>query len=147
MLKIIGIVGVIAASTLLGFFFATKLKTRQTRLSKLCGFIEEIEMRITSGAELKKIIETSGENVGIYSDGYKVKISPEGLDKKDISILEEFFSFLGLGDTPSQIKRCKVYLSLLKKQEEAAAELVNTKSSLYSKLGFFAGLFISVMLI
>ncbi len=147
MLKIIGIIGIITASTLLGFFFALKLKTRQTRLSNLCSFIEEIEMRIRSGAELKKIFALSGKNVGICDDGYTVKISPENLFKEDISILEEFFSGLGLGDTESQIKRCQVYLSLLKKQEESAAELVNSKSGLYSKLGFFAGLFISVMLI
>lgn len=147
MLKGVGLVIIIAVSTAVGFYMSSGLRERQRRLSSLCVFIDEISDRIRTGEELYRIIEASGSAVGIYAEGYGTRISPEGLEPRDITLLEEFFSRLGMGDTDSQLKRCEVYRELLMKQESAARAQVNAKSGLYGKLGFFAGLFISVLLI
>ena len=147
MLKIVGLILIITASTLFGFFWSVKLKNRQLRLLKLCTFLEELEIQIKSGAELKNILLASGGEVGIYIEDFGVKVSPEHLLPKDIKLLEDFFSGLGMGDTESQIKRCSVYGLMLKNLEKSAAEQVNLKANLYQKLGFFAGLFVAVMFI
>ncbi len=147
MLKILGLILLVLAFTMLGFFFSFSLSNRLARLTKICRFIEETELQIRSGAELFSVFSTLGEDIGITLCGFGVEISPEHLSKKDIKLLEEFFSSLGMGDTNSQIKRCKTYALIFKKQEQQAAEQVSLKAGLYRKLGFFAGLFLAIMLI
>ena len=70
MLKIVGLILIITASTLFGFFLSVKLKNRRLRLLKLCTFLEELEMQIKSGAELKNILLASGGDVGIYIEDF-----------------------------------------------------------------------------
>ncbi len=147
MFKIVGIVVVIAVCTLLGLWFSQRLRTRQIRLRRLCLFIEELESGIGSGVPLGSLFGEKGESAGVFKRDFHTEISPDGLDKEDISLLEEFFSKLGMGDTDSQLKRCETYLSLLRKQEAAAEKNVSEKAALISKLGFFAGLFAAVLLI
>ncbi len=147
MLKGVGIVIIIAVSTGFGFYMSSRLRERHKRLFALCVFIDEIGDRIRTGEEFFKIIEASGAAVGIYVEGYGIRISREGLEPRDIALLEEFFAKLGMGDTDSQLRRCEVYGELLRRQEVAARTQVTAKSGLYGKIGFFSGLFISVLLI
>lgn len=147
MLKFLGIVVVVVVCTLLGLYFSLRLKLRSARLSELCLFIEELENGISAGAELSSLIRDKGEAVGVFQKDFHTQISPDNLEKEDISLLEGFFSTLGMGDTASQLKRCETYLSLLRKQETAAAKSVREKASLIGKLGFFVGLFAAILLI
>ncbi len=147
MLKGLGLIIIVAVCTGIGFYMSSNLRERQKRLGAVCIFIEEISDRIRAGEELSRIIERYGAAAGIYVDGYGTRIARDGLNAQDISVLEEFFSNLGMGDTDSQLKRCEVYKELHKKQETTAREQVNAKSGLYGKLGFFMGLFVSVLLI
>ena len=112
MLKFAGILTVIAVCSLLGFYFSQRLKSRQKRLEEICLFIGELENCISSGAELKSFIEERGKRAGVSQNGLKTEISSDGLEKGDISLLEDFFSALGMGDAPSQLKRCDAYLAL-----------------------------------
>ena len=146
MLKIAGLIGIILICTLAGFLWSSGLRARQKRLQAICTFIEELSDCIRRGVSLITVVSQKGEAAGISFEGLKILISREGLKTEDITLLEEFFAPLGLGDTESQIKRCEIYLEMLRKRETAAANLVKEKSGLYGRLGFFAGLFLAIMI-
>ncbi len=116
---------------------------RHKRLSEYRLLIGEISESIRAGKPLEQA--ASGELVKFR--GMEPEIKTEGLQKKDRVLLEEFFSSLGMGDTLSEIKRCEAYAEFVKKQEAEAEAQVKAKAVLYSKLGFFAGLFIAVMVV
>lgn len=147
MLKVIGLIMVVLVCAGIGIYMAATLGTRQKRLYSICLFIEEIADRMRAGRELGEIIRTSGQKAGISISGMNPEIKGEGLTQQDIKIVEEFFEGLGMGDTESQLKRCEVYLQLVRKQETAARVAASEKSGLYRKLGIFTGLFIAVILI
>lgn len=147
MLKGIGIIIIIAVCTLAGFHFSEALRTRQKRLSQFCLLVGDLSDGIRTGKELTQILSSGDAGELVRLDGFEPSIKGDGLSKKDKAILEEFFSVLGMGDARSQITRCETYLELLKKQEENAEQQVKAKAALYGKLGFFAGLFIAVMVV
>lgn len=147
MLKIIGLILVVAAFTGVGFFRAEALRYRHLRLREICLFIEETADRIRTGEELYHIIDLCGQKAGIFVEDYHTRIDRKGLTAEDIRLAEGFFSELGMGDTESQLKRCEVYLQMLRKNEAEACVEAHTKTSLYGKLGFFAGLFAAIILI
>lgn len=147
MLKVTGLLLVVAVSTAAGFYIASGLRERQKRLAALCRFIEELGDRIRAGEELLKIIGESGPDAGVFLDGYDIRTDNSRLDKQDAELMEGFFLKLGFGDTDSQIKRCEVYRELLSGRERLARENAAKKSELYGKMGFFIGLFAAVILI
>lgn len=147
MFKGIGIFLVSLSIFGVGVFKGFLYKHRYNRLKKLCVFIEEISDRIRTGEELYSIVLSSGKSAGVYIEQLGIKVERDCLLKEDISVLEEFFSSLGMGDTQSQIKRCETYLFLLRKKEEEADQMSKQKCSLYAKLGFFAGLGAAIILI
>ena len=147
MLKAIGVVVIIAVCTVLGFRLSDKLRVRQRTLAQFCLLIGEASDRIRTGEELLRIFESKEARELVIFDRLVPKIRGNGLNKRDRELLEEFFSMLGMGDAPSQIRRCETYLELLKKREEQAEQQVKAKAALYGKLGFFAGLFIAVMVV
>lgn len=147
MLKALGLLLLLGVCTLGGLCFSARLRARQRRLTALCILTEELSDGIRTGQGLKELIGENGEAAGVTFEDFRIRISPEGLQKEDVTLLESFFSQLGMGDADSQIKRCETYLPLLKRQEAAAAEQVRLKAPLYGRLGFFAGLFLAVMFI
>lgn len=147
MLKVMGIIIIIAVCGGVGFYMSSSLRIRQKRLTAICLLIEEISDRIRTGEELSDILNSSGKEAGIFRRGYDTVVSPEGLNILDIRLTEKFFSKLGMGDTDSQIKRCGIYFELLKNKESEAIKQAKEKSALYCKLGVFAGLLIGVLLI
>lgn len=147
MLKILGLIGIVAVGTLGGFFLSSSLRQRQKRIRAICLFVEELSDCIRRGVELGAVLSKRGEAAGISFEGLRAVVSREGLKTEDVAILEEFLSPLGLGDTDSQLHRCEVYLALFRRQEEAATAQVKEKAGLYGRLGFFAGLFLAIMLI
>lgn len=147
MLKAIGIITLIVVCSLVGIKLSENVKLRHKRLGQLSRFIEEIADHIRTGTALFDILNTDKARELIEVDGLNMRVRQEGLNTKDKTLLDEFFSCLGMGDTKTEINRCEVYLELIKKQEKDAEAEAKSKAGLYSKLGFFAGLFIAVVLI
>ncbi len=147
MLKALGIVSVILACWGTGFYFGWRLKERRSRLSALKLFIGELSDRIRTGAQIEDIISSIGEAAGISYENLTPTFKTYALLDADKKLLSEFLSGIGLGDTESQVERCRVYAELFAGQETVAAEQVKEKSGLYGKLGIFSGLFIAVMLV
>ena len=147
MLKITGILLLMAVCTVFGFYKANKILYRQKRLSAIYFFINEVAERIRIGEEMEKIIETIGTTAGIYKNGYKICLLEDGLNATDISLANEFISGLGMGDTEYELKRCENYSHLLKKAIKAAETETKEKASVYRKLGIFTGLLVGIVLI
>lgn len=147
MLKAVGIFTLIAVCTLAGFKLSDKVKARHKKLTDYCLLLSEISDRIRTGTELFVVLKDEKARELVVVDGLDIKASKGAINAKDRSILDEFFSRLGLLDTRGEIDRCKTYLELIKKQQTLAEAEVKSKAGLYSKLGLFTGLFIAVILV
>ena len=147
MLKAVGVIVLIAACTAIGFKRSENLRVRHKKLSRFSVLLQDISDGIRTGAELCNLFKEENALELATFEKLTPEARPEGLSAKDIELLNNFFEGLGMGDVASQITRCETYLELIKKQEKEAAEQVKAKAGLYSRLGFFAGLFIAVMLI
>ncbi len=147
MLKGLGIVALVMSCWGTGAYFGWRLNERRSRLSAVCLFIGELSDRIRTGANIESIISDIGKPAGISCENLEPKFDPYALSKADEKLLAEFLGGIGLGDTESQIERCRAYSEVFRRQETSAAEQAKEKSGLYGKLGVFSGLFIAVMLI
>ncbi len=147
MLKALGIAVLILVCTATGFYLSERLRRRRDRLGEFCEFIGKISDGIRIGQSLPEIFSREGKKLGIIIENDKTFFPTEYLSTEDKQLLLDFFSRLGMSDTPSQIKRCSTYQSLLLKRLHSAEKETSEKASLYSKLGFFAGLFISVLVV
>ena len=147
MLKITGILLLMAVCTVFGFYKANGILLRQKRLSAIYTFIKETAERIRIGEEMEKIIETLGSAAGIYKNGYKICILEDGLSATDISLANEFIAGVGMGDTEYELKRCENYSHLFKKALSSAESETKEKASVYRKLGIFTGMLVGIVLI
>lgn len=147
MLKIIGALLIILTGTFCGLRLSEKLTYRKNKLKGFYVFLREIADRIKTGEELMSIFQSKTAKSLIKTEGFKVNICDEGINSEDKKLLSEFFSFLGMGDTSSQISRCEIYTELLNKRLEEAEIQEKEKAKLYTSLGVFAGLFVVILLI
>ena len=147
MLKALGITAIILACWGTGAYFGWRLKERQKRLAALKLFIATLSDCIRTGKQIESIILEIGSAAGIAYENLTPTFEPYALLEEDKKLLDEFLSGIGLGDTQSQIERCRVYSEFFARREKEACEQVKEKAMLYGKLGIFSGLFIAVMLV
>lgn len=150
LIKCIGIIFIIGATSLLGVRSSLKLKKRADTLSWFVSAVCEIRDKVRStGAEIPKIVEGlyAADRYFTVEAPFKVCLKNGALTEKDQKLLNEFFAGFGMGDIASQISRSDMYLNLLQKEYEAAEGEYAEKSRLYKQLGFFAGLSIAVMVV
>ncbi len=147
MIRIIGILLLVLVCSAYGFYKANMLFCRKKRLKELCLFIEAAENKIRLGNEMEKIVLTEGAAAGIYSENLNFYIKKENLKPADIALAEDFLGGLGMGDTVSELKRCKTYKALIKKEYINAEQEAKQKAALYQKLGVFLGLLIGIVMI
>lgn len=145
--KSLGVALIILTGTFCGLKLSGKLTARENKLKGFYLFIREISDRIKTGEELTSIYESKRAEGLITTEGFKVVLCEDALNSQDKKLLTEFFSFLGMGDTNSQISRCEIYSELLIKRLEEAEKEAKEKAKLYTSLGIFSGLFIVILLI
>ncbi len=146
-LKGVGAISLLITGGLVGLRLSKNLHLRRRKLNRFYIFIRELLSGIQTGEEIDSILESDTAKNLIYKDGVNIKPNPTGLKNEDIKLLTEFFSFLGMGNTESQISRCEVYTELIKKRLQVAEQEVKEKARLYSSLGFFSGLLVVILLI
>lgn len=147
MLKALGIIVLISVCTATGLYLSVRIRKRRDRLVLFCDLLDKISDSIRIGQSLPEIFSRERETLEITIENDKTDFPEEFLNTEDKQLLVDFFDGLGLSDTPSQIKRCASYKSLLEKHLCLAEKEAQEKGSLYGKLGFFAGLFISVLVV
>lgn len=146
-LKGVGTISLLLTGCLVGLRFSRQLELRRKKLNCFYLFTRELWGGIKTGEEIDSILQSSTAKNLIHKDGLNIKPDPTGLKAEDIKVLEEFFSFLGMGDAESQVLRCETYNELVKKRLQNAEDEVKEKAKLYSALGFFSGLVVVILII
>ena len=149
-IKILGFIFIVGATTLFGITLTQRLKLRLATLNWFVGATEEIAEKIRySSAELPHIVRSiyGYDTYLIVDEPFRVTLKNTGLDSDDKRVIEEFFSTLGMGDSESQVKRCEVYKRQLLRRLEHADKEFHEKSRLYTRLGFLGGIGIVIVLI
>lgn len=146
--KIVGILVLIFACSLLGIYKANALKKRVYKLSSICVSLSKLAQLIHNGAgELTKLLPLSfEEDVLCVTDNFPI-LDMTFLEKTDIELFEGFLKEIGLSDSETEYGRVLTYKSLFENQTEQAKKKSDELSKLYSSLGFLTGVAISIFLI
>lgn len=172
LLKLIGSLMVICASSLIGCALAKDLKARKQELRQLQGQIcmLENEIRYMSNPladAFEKIAESnSGKTAAIFqkaaeimkneagasaSDAWKraveACISHTSLNKEDEKIIKSFANMLGGSDTEGQLKNIRNFIGMLERQQKNADERCSSTAPVYRKLGVLFGITIVILLL
>ncbi|MCX7747493.1 MAG: stage III sporulation protein SpoIIIAB [Clostridia bacterium] len=172
LLKIVGSILVICASSFLGFIVSKDYKDRPGDLRCLQGLLQIFENEISFLSSLlveafEKVSLSSGHRTGIFFHSTAVLLKSENqytageawemavrenvkktsLNKEDEEILVSFGKLLGNSDIEGQLKNIKLTVSQLKMQEQKAEELRKKNQSMYEKLGILLGIAIVIVLI
>ena len=147
MLKMSGILIIVAVLTLCGFKASSKLKERTRKLGLFIRLINEIEDKVRLKTEMSDIFKSGLAKELLNYENFRVEIKEDYLLTDEIKLLEDFFQKVGFGDVKTGIELCKQYKELLGKKEKEAEQELLQKAKLYSILGFFSGLFVAVLLI
>lgn len=166
-LKISGMLVIIAASSLAGNYFSCMLKCRLASLKKMNYMIDDIIMMIRfrsptvyeiadSLAESERYVgldflgKISAESGVSFQQNWCRAVSecpPRGMTAADRELLADIGMKLGTSDSESQINTLKLQQAELLSSISAAEEDFAKKGKLYRSMGALAGAFISIMLI
>jgi len=171
MLKIIGSVLVIGASTFLGLIFSKNCAKRPYELRTLGIMLQALENELVYLSNVlsdafKKISKLSDDAVSeIFRDAarrleespgtgaadawkkaIKANIKNTSLDKEDEEVLLSFGKMLGSTDIEGQVKNIRLTLEHLKMQELKAEEKRKSNVPLYRNLGLLLGIAIVLLL-
>ncbi len=135
MLKLIGFVFIITASSAIGFLKSRELKERPQKLLFLYKGVCELKERIKlSGGELERLKE----------ECFSTPIDYSGLYKSDSEILDKLFCEIGLLNRESAYNRCELSAALLKQKYNEAQSRYSELSKLYKSIGVLSGIFICI---
>lgn len=144
--KLLGCILVICSGGFIGLKAASGLKNRVRILNKLILSIDAISQYIKMGNEEIESILNRTLPSGISYDGTGI-IVKNGitLGEEDLSLLKDFYSCLGMGDTETELIRCNSFKALLEKQRSEALTAVEEKYKLFSISGFLCGIILSFL--
>lgn len=146
--KICGLLLILTAATVTGFFKSGNLKKRVDKISSVCISFSKLGELIRSGAgELEDLFEMSFDENILFNEDCSHKINSEYLKTEDKKLLSAFFSEVGMGDLKTEYSRICVYKALMEKQLSEAEKEYAERAKLYRSLGFFTGLSICIFLI
>lgn len=146
--KIAGLIFVILASSLLGFYEANSLKKRVYKLSSICISLSKLAQFIHNGSgELNRLLSLSFEKDVLYITDDVSVFDKSFLKKTDIQLFESFLKEAGMSDSQTEYKRILTYKSLFENQREQAQKRVDELARLYSSLGFLTGIAICIFFI
>ena len=166
MIKFIGIILIVASSSLVGIMFSDKLKKRVAELNLINYMLEEISVLIRYKAlPVYEIIKALKENQMYNSLNFinlincnmqipfnkaweeSIDNSKSELSSNDKKLLKSFGNSLGTSDISGQLASIEVFKVDFKKLEKEATNEYEKKSKLYRSLGILCGMFVSIMLI
>ncbi len=171
LLKIVGSILVIGASSLIGYAYSRDSSRRPQELRTLQGLLQIFETEIcylsnVLSEAFEKISGSSGSEVtGFFRDTVlNLKSSDSAtacqaweqavdrnakktaLKAEDIGILMAFGKMLGNSDLEGQIKNIRLTVEKLKLQEQKAEESRKKNESMFKSLGVLGGLALVIML-
>lgn len=172
MIKIIGCVVIVLASTLAGFIYSERLKYRVIQLNEIQRAMYQLQNEITYVHALlpdafKSIAEKSKEPIkelfnktsellsnNEYENVYEAMKASVNLTKDklylnsdDIDVILDLSKTLGESDIQGQNSMFSLTTSNLKKQIKISEEFMNKNIKMYRCLGFSFGAMIVIVLI
>ncbi len=147
MLKTVGCIITVAVGAALGIRAADRLRCRYKKLLSHYLYIGEISDLMRTGAPLEEVFASNSAKGLVESEGYRVQVLCDDLNRDDRRLLSEFFSGLGMGDLDAGIARCATYRELLYKRVSDAEQEMKQKSRIYSLLGVFSGIMTAILFI
>ncbi|MBQ8649444.1 MAG: hypothetical protein IJ470_05190 [Clostridia bacterium] len=146
-LKIIGIILILAVSTLAGFLKAYCLKERETALNEVCISLKELKERIRlERSKLDRLLKICFGDCLCIS-GKEPIIKKDGLEDQDKELLYEYLSLAGMSDAAAECERLELYIHLFEEKCIKATEKRSRLSKLYRSSGFLIGLFICIFIV
>ncbi|MCH5300048.1 MAG: stage III sporulation protein AB [Ruminococcus sp.] len=168
MVKILGCILFIISSSMAGFYFSERLKSRLNFLKEFISFLKslQIQLRYCNGDILQilplcsdsKTLEPFIKNLSdknkeyssfaeIWKDSVIYISKSNCLTKSDINSMLEFGNILGTTDVAGQLNHIDLYIEIFNKAYENAREELKSKSKLYKTMGFFIGTTIALMIV
>lgn len=143
--KLIGLIMILSASSLAGFAKSMRLRQRYRTLCEIYRSMSDLKERIrVSSGEIERLVRLSFESGTAEFSGGSLKINAAGLEKGDISLLNDFFGNLGMSDAESECERTGLYMSLVHKKCDEAEKKCGELCKLYDTLGILCGIFICI---
>lgn len=171
-LKIIGSLLVMTATSAIGFALARDCSRRPRQLRELQGILQMFENEISflsniltdaflkiyasASSEVAEFFKATIDNLKAYeginaSEAWEKAVNDNikrtALNKEDESILVSFGKMLGNSDLEGQIKNIRLTLTQLKLQEQKAEESRKKNESMYKNLGILSGLAVVIILL
>ncbi|MCX7710352.1 MAG: stage III sporulation protein SpoIIIAB [Clostridia bacterium] len=171
-LKIVGSLMVICASSLMGYVFARDCARRPNELRTLQGLLQMFETEISYMSNIiteafHNISNTSSSKVSVFfsatvknlmgnpamnaceawEKSVNENIKMTALNNEDKNILMSFGKMLGNSDLEGQQKNIRLAISQLKLQEQKAEENRKRNESMFKSLGVLGGIAIVIILI
>ena len=143
--KTLGLIIIMSACSLAGFFKSFALKRRHKKLQNIYRSMSELRERIRMGTgEIENLVYLSFNTDTVCLQNGNAVIYNMYLEKSDAEILEEFFKALGMSDSESEYERIGLYMALTEKKCVEAENKCGEMCRLYSSLGVLCGLFICI---
>lgn len=172
LLRVVGSVIVIAASTAAGYIFSRNLRHRPQELRELQGLLQVFENEISYmssvlkdafsrvhessisvvGEFFKYTVEELNKNKSMnaslaWETAVRNVIKRTSLNGEDEKILISFGTLLGKSDIEGQLKNIKLTINQLKLQESKAEQDRAKNETMYKHLGMLAGAAIVIILL
>ena len=145
--KISGLLVVFLVSASLGLLKSESLKLRCDRLEKIVKSLNRLcELVRIGGYEIDELISVCFDSNIINSEKGNFFICEEYLLKEDIDILREFFNGFGVTDKEGEVKRIKLFCSLLEGKHRDAQKAFLELGRLYRSVGLMGGLILCIFL-
>lgn len=93
--------------------------------------------------EIERIVTESFEN-GLIKAGGGFTVDGRWLDKKDVSLIHEYLTDIGMTDSDSEYNRTELYIKLLSKNRDEAEEKCAELCHVYNAAGLLGGIFICI---
>ncbi len=137
--KILGFLATILATYSFGYLKSHQLHLRSKKLHSIKKGLISLKEQIRVGyGEIKNLLSSS------FSE---FPLDTAHLEKEDITLLNEFFKDIGMGDTVSECEKCELYINLLNLKIEEADQNHKELSKLYRSIGLLSGVFICIILL
>ncbi|OCA86346.1 MULTISPECIES: stage III sporulation protein SpoIIIAB [unclassified Bacillus (in: firmicutes)] len=170
MIKILGAVLIVIATSLIGFEVSKKLITRPKHIRDLRAALQILEAEIMYGhSPLKEAVLTLAKQIpapvsilfsdfagrlgsanqsvsAAWGESLEVVRKQSELQQKEIDILLQFGETLGRHDRESQQKQIQLALVHLEREEADAVDKQVKYDKMARSLGFFAGLLIAILM-